>query len=114
MNSRPRGDEQSLLQVELKGRCPNPAAMTPVLGAWPIGAVQEGGGQMHSDSPHLLCTSPGHVVGLSQMSFVRCHTWIKEKTLHTSASYIFALASCLRESLPCFVVPFNVSFIPAC
>ena len=33
---------------------PNPAAVTLVLSTRPRKAVQEGGGQMHREAPHLL------------------------------------------------------------
>ena len=71
--------------------------MTPVLGARPNGAVQEGGGQMYRESPHLPCLVCLSVVTVvfqscvccspSLMSFLHCYIWLKKKTLHASASF---------------------------
>ena len=46
--------------------------MTPVLGARPNGAVQEGGGQMYRESPHLPCLVCLSVVTVAFQSCVCC------------------------------------------
>ena len=104
---------------------PNPPSYDACTGARPNGAVQEGGGQMYRESPQfpcLVCLSVVTVVfqscvccSPSLMSFLHCYIWLKKKTLHASASFIYTFSTWWQTRFlkRCFSIRFEWRSVPS-